>query len=274
MKRLNEIIASGLTDIGNLYDKLGDGRKFTYWKASKSIRGIKMESIQDLLQAYSEHQLANVGDAIISKAIDFAEGRIPNKMRELQEQVEVMNASKSNTNPHKHYMTAFVAKVLVNKYIFSCSPSIQCVPSYLCGSFRRGKSIVGDIDVLVPADEPFLVQQIVDEVENGCASEGLKIKVTAKGERKAKFVLQGNDEKDLLEVDLYVCPKNELASHLLYFTGSQSNNIMMRAEAKKRGYSLSEHGLRNLQTQEYLRFETERDYYEFLGLRYLEPNER
>ena len=271
--KLNEVIANGLADIGSLYDKLGDGRKFTYWKASKSIRAITINSVQDLLSAYSEHKLTNVGDAIMSKAIDFAEGRIPPKVEELKSQIAILNASKSNSNPHKHYMTRFDAEQLVNKFIFANSPSLQCMYAYFCGSFRREKDVVGDLDILVPADEPHLVSQIVDEISNGSSSEGQVVKIFAQGGRKAKFILcEGN--KDLFEVDLYVCPKDELASHLLYFTGSQRNNISMRAEAKRRGYSLSEHGLRDLKTNEYTRFDTEKEYYEFLGMKYLEPRER
>lgn len=274
MLKMNQVIANGLADIGALYDKLGDGRKFTYWKAAKSIRSYEINSIDDLLALYADGKLHNVGDAIMSKAIDFAEGRKPKKMVELEERIKVLNAERTKTNPHKHYTPRNVAKDLVQQHI--CGKSAFFDMYYrlttLCGSYRRGKDVVGDMDILVPLHsfDTTTAEEVANEVFE---HNDQHIRIISKGEKKAKFAIT-EDGKDLLEVDLCLCPENEFASSLLYFTGSQKTNILMRAEAKKRGYSLSEHGLRKVQTNEIIRFKTEKEYFDFLELHYLEPQER
>jgi DNA polymerase (family 10) len=59
---------------------------------------------------------------------------------------------------------------------------------------------------------------------------------------------------------------------MLYSTGSKENNIRMRAKAKSQGLLLNQYGL--FKKGEKINLKTEKDYYDYLGMKYLEPHER
>lgn len=85
-------------------------------------------------------------------------------------------------------------------------------------------------------------------------------------------------------LDIIVVPYGEFACALLYFTGSAHFNRSMRALAKTKGMSLSEHALSSAVVRgpggvkvlpgHILPTPTERDVFIQLGLPYREPSER
>jgi DNA polymerase (family X) len=99
------------------------------------------------------------------------------------------------------------------------------------GSLRRALETVGDLDILVAAENPaaamawFTTQPGVAEV-------------TGRGETKASVRL-----KDGMQADLRVVPLKQFYFALHHFTGSKDHNVKMRSRALARGLSLSEWGL-------------------------------
>lgn len=84
-------------------------------------------------------------------------------------------------------------------------------------------------------------------------------------------------------LDVIVVPQDEFASALLYFTGSAHFNRSMRALAKTKAMSLSEHSLsagvvreRGVKVVQGLPLSTptEKAVFEHLGIPYREPHER
>lgn len=85
-------------------------------------------------------------------------------------------------------------------------------------------------------------------------------------------------------LDIIVVPYSEFACALLYFTGSAHFNRSMRALAKTKGMSLSEHALSATMVRDsrglkvgpgrVLPTPTEKDVFRLLGLPYREPAER
>lgn len=85
-------------------------------------------------------------------------------------------------------------------------------------------------------------------------------------------------------LDIIVVPYSEFACALLYFTGSAHFNRSMRALAKTKGMSLSEHALSSAVVRSaqglkvgsgrVLPTPTEKDVFRLLGLPYREPAER
>lgn len=85
-------------------------------------------------------------------------------------------------------------------------------------------------------------------------------------------------------LDIIVVPYSEFACALLYFTGSAHFNRSMRALAKTKGMSLSEHALSTAVVRDTRGFKvgpgrvlptpTEKDVFRLLGLPYREPAER
>jgi DNA polymerase/3'-5' exonuclease PolX len=134
-----------------------------------------------------------------------------------------------------------------------------------CGSYRRLKSRVSDIDLLFVLNDGKNVEGLFDYCENV-----LGYKKLWRGDIKASYLIDG-----FVQVDFKSVPLDSWPFALLHYTGSKDNNIRMRRLAMDRDLSLSEYGLKdkdgNLIPD---KFTTEKDIFDFLGTKYLEPNER
>ncbi|WP_337845083.1 DNA polymerase/3'-5' exonuclease PolX [Thermus sp.] len=127
----------------------------------------------------------------------------------------------------------------------------------LCGSARRYKETVGDLDYLVASTTPGRV------VEGFVGLKGVA-RVYAKGEERATVFL-----KDGLQVDLRVVPPESFGAGLQYLTGSKDHSIRLRALAQERGLKLSEYGV--FRGEERLAGAREEEVYAALGLPWIPP---
>ncbi|KAM7074025.1 DNA polymerase lambda isoform 2-T2 [Molossus nigricans] len=167
------------------------------------------------------------------------------------------------------------------------NPGLLCVA---CGSYRRGKATCGDVDVLLTHPDGrshqgifsrlldslrqrgFLTDDLVSQEENGQQQKYLGVcQLPGPGQRHRRL-------------DIIIVPYSEFACALLYFTGSAHFNRSMRALAKTKGMSLSEHALSTAVVRDtrglkvgpgrVLPTPTEKDVFRLLGLPYREPAER
>jgi DNA polymerase (family 10) len=127
----------------------------------------------------------------------------------------------------------------------------------LCGSARRYKDTVGDLDYLVASLEPEKV------VAGFVALPGVK-EVYAKGRERATVFL-----KNGLQVDLRVVPEESYGAGLQYLTGSKEHSIRLRALAQGMGLKVSEYGV--FRGEERIAGETEEGVYAALGLPFIPP---
>jgi DNA polymerase (family 10) len=135
------------------------------------------------------------------------------------------------------------------------------------GSLRRGKEVIGDIDLLASS------KNAPEVIEYFTAQPGV-LSVSAKGETKGSVVLEGG-----IQADLRVVSDAEFPYALAYFTGSKEHNIVMRQRAIQRGLRLNEYGLfkSEVETRDpALRVEcrTEEEIFERLGLADIPPELR
>ncbi|MEA2000274.1 MAG: DNA polymerase/3'-5' exonuclease PolX [Actinomycetota bacterium] len=131
-----------------------------------------------------------------------------------------------------------------------------------CGSLRRFRETVADIDIVVASNAPlkvmaaFLAMPIVDEV-------------IGQGETKTS-VLTGTG----LQIDVRVVTPNQFGAASLYFTGSKQHNIELRQRSIDRGLLLNEYGLEDTTTGKVVACRTETAVYKALGLRFIPPEMR
>ena len=130
---------------------------------------------------------------------------------------------------------------------------------YVAGSLRREKESVGDLDIIVVREE---------------ASSDLNSKLkllTGKdlsNRKTCSFVFEE------VQVDLNICTSDIKGSYLLHWTGSTRENVRLRRVAKKLGCKLSQNGLVNNSNVNLSKFKTEKEIYDLLGLKYVEPKNR
>ncbi|MDZ4404657.1 DNA polymerase/3'-5' exonuclease PolX [Prosthecobacter sp.] len=99
----------------------------------------------------------------------------------------------------------------------------------ICGSFRRGKETVHDLDFLVSTRQP---EKVIDYF----VQLPVVVDVIAKGPTKASIhVTHG------LQCDLRAVSSKEFPFALAYFTGSKEHNVAIRQRALNRGWSLNEY---------------------------------
>ena len=135
------------------------------------------------------------------------------------------------------------------------------------GSVRRRKETIGDIDILVIAEDKDRMK-IMDYFTS---LEGIE-KVLVKGPKKSSIVLKvdGNER----QVDLRVFKKDEWGAALQYFTGSKQHNVHLREIAKEKGLKVNEYGVYKVDTNEKIAGETEEGVYESVGMQWVPPEMR
>lgn len=149
----------------------------------------------------------------------------------------------------------------VNKILLG-SPDVEQFE--YCGSYRRGKSTIGDLDVVITL--------INDEWEKGTAIieriQKIASKTMVSGKQKTSLVIDG------VQVDLRFVYKSTFVFQVMHATGSAKENIRLRAIAKKKGMALSEYGLRGRDKKYIPNLNSEEDIYSALNQLYVEPSKR
>jgi len=129
------------------------------------------------------------------------------------------------------------------------------------GSLRRGRPTVGDLDILVAADD-------APAVVRAFTTLPLVARVESAGDEKASILLHNGTQADLIAV-----PPALWGSALHHFTGSKAHNIRFRELALARGLSFSEHGFRRADGT-MLTCATEEEVYAAVDLPWIPPELR
>ena len=130
----------------------------------------------------------------------------------------------------------------------------------IAGSFRRRKETIGDIDVLVDADDSTQVMEAFVHLADVAD-------VLAHGPTKSSVRLRTG-----LQVDVRVLPPDSFGAGLQYFTGNIDHNVHVRTIAQKMGFRLSEYGLFKGEVQ--VAGKDEEEIYKKLGLDLMPPELR
>jgi len=137
-----------------------------------------------------------------------------------------------------------------------------CVQVSIAGSARRMRETVRDLDIIATATD---AQALVDYF---CALKWV-VDVAAKGSTKATVV-----SHDGLRFDLRVVPPESYGNLLQHFTGSKHHNVALREDAVRRGFSVSEYSVTEVESGTEHTFATEQEVYRFLGYDWIPPELR
>jgi DNA polymerase (family X) len=132
----------------------------------------------------------------------------------------------------------------------------------IAGSARRWTETCKDLDLIATTDDaPALVEAL--------ATHGLSAESRRGGDAAASVLTHSG-----LKVDLRIGTEETFGNLLQHFTGSAAHNVELRERALQRGYSVSEHGVAEVEGKKVHRFSEEAGVYELLGLPYIEPELR
>ena len=147
-------------------------------------------------------------------------------------------------------------------------PGVQQIE--IAGSLRRHMETIGDVDILVAADE-----SDASSIFDAFISHELVTDVLGRGDTKSS-VRTSNGR----QADLRIVKPDQFASAMMYFTGSKEHNVAMRSRARERGMALNEYGLFKLDTEGNTDFDspvktgTEEEIYQKLEVEYIPPFHR
>lgn len=140
----------------------------------------------------------------------------------------------------------------------------------IAGSLRRSKETIGDIDILISAEEKY-----ISNLFDAFVGHDLVVEVLGRGDTKSSIRTQEGRQ-----VDLRIVKPEQFPAALMYFTGSKEHNVVMRQRARERGMSLNEYGLFKLNEKGETDFDrpidygSETDIYRKLDLNYVPPELR
>jgi len=311
MNRYNEDLISILNEIDDLLSKKGEHfRAKAYRQASESIiiydgDIITIEDLKNIpkigkttLSKLSEY--INTGKIVMldnerkdpiniltkvygigpKKAKEFVDKGITS-IEDLKENTELLNNAMKIGLVHYEDIEKRIPRDEIDVYneVFDSVFSKVTPPNSsfeIVGSYRRNAKTSGDIDLIITNkdnDHNAFIKFIDALIE-----EKIIIEVLSRGKSKSLVVTQ-IDDKPARRVDFLYASPEEYPFSILYFTGSKIFNTIQRQRALKLGYTLNEHGLYHIEngkktTKVDKVFETEKDIFKFLGMEYIEPENR
>ncbi|HEY6951767.1 MAG TPA: DNA polymerase/3'-5' exonuclease PolX, partial [Bacteroidota bacterium] len=210
---------------------------------------LKIKSIPELKDACEKHRLA--------KLDGFGEKTEENILKGIELLARV--SDKHLISAAMDSADAVLAVIAKLKEVKRCE---------VAGSLRRRKETIGDIDIVVSAEEKhrgtiFKTFVTLPSVES----------IIGQGDTKASVVLKSG-----INCDIRIVNDAEYPFALNYFTGSKEHNVEMRSRARKAGWSLNEYAFSKIEGEKKGKrppsCKEEADIYAALGLRYVPPELR
>ena len=130
------------------------------------------------------------------------------------------------------------------------------------GSLRRMRATIGDLDLLVAADDSSAVMDAFIKLP------GVN-RVLGKGETKSSIEFHNG-----LRAQVWVHPPREFGTAFIYATGSKEHNVRLREMALAKKLSLSDHSFLKQNGEGELYCATEEEVYQTLGLPWIPPELR
>jgi DNA polymerase (family 10) len=212
---------------------------------------LKLKSISELKEACENHRLA--------KLEGFGEKTEENILKGIE---LLTKSSDKHLYPHAWESAEKILTTLQKlKEVKRCEAA---------GSLRRKKEIIGDIDIVVSAEERHR-EKIFDVFVSNPEVQ----RIIARGETKSSVVLKAG-----INCDVRIVNDAEYPFALNYFTGSKEHNVEMRSRARAYGLSLNEYGFTRVEgaagkkVRSIPRCKDESEIYASLDLAYVPPELR
>jgi DNA polymerase (family 10) len=188
-------------------------------------------------------------------------------LRELQgfgerKEAQLLTQLEAGAAPRKRVFRLDQALALARTVLEPLRAHPACERADEAGSLRRRAETVGDVDVIAAAtDGPALTAWLVEQP--------FVAEVLGQGTTKASVLTHNG-----VQLDLRVVPPESYGNLLQHFTGSKGHNVRMREDAQRRGKSVSEWGIEDVESGEVFRTGDEDEVYRHLGYEPIPPELR
>jgi len=222
-----------------------------------SIPGLGPKTVRKIWQELGVTTLAELKDAARSQRLRT----LPGLGAKLEENVlKSVGRKKKAIGPPRTLLGQALPALLAVVEVLREHPAAERVSE--AGSARRRKETVRDLDIIATASDPAALTEYFTSL--GWVSE-----IVAKGPTKATVV-----SHDGFRFDLRVVPPECYGNLLQHFTGSKAHNVALREDAVRRGLSVSEYGVTEVESGEVFTTQSEEELYERLGYQFIPPELR
>lgn len=229
----------------------------------------------DLMNMLQE--LHGIGPKKAKELHDFIPDNIKNKMSNISDIRYYLYHNMKDKLPQSTIVDIEMLPQHINRdtveiFIGESMKYTKGIRSRVCGSYRRGKDIMKDIDLVISRGNKKNIFEIWRNKMN--KSDKLNImEPYALGSEKVNTICQIYSDNTInIRMDIFLINPSEWYTAILYATGSGNFNMMMRMVAKRKGYLLNHKGL--YMDGKKIKISSERDVFDILGMEYLTPNER
>ncbi|NNE00038.1 MAG: PHP domain-containing protein, partial [Pirellulaceae bacterium] len=212
-------------------------------KAAKLHEELELESLDDLRKACQEGSVA--------KLKGFG--------KKTEEAILDGIAIAQQAAERIYWSTGDELAALIGGHMKSCGAIVQM---QWAGSYRRGRETIGDLDLLVVANDR---DAAMDHLESYADTS----QMIGRGETKISIRVG-----KAFQVDMRCVEPHQFGAALQYFTGSQAHNIHTRRIAKEKGLKINEYGVFRLDDGSQVAGASEEDVYAAIGLPWIDPELR
>lgn len=148
----------------------------------------------------------------------------------------------------------------------------------ISGSYRRGSTTSGDIDILVSNKEQF-IDDLLPSMCDMLTRDPNFVDLLSEGSERVTFLYRSPVSGKVRQIDVLNIRYPSYGAALLYFTGSWEFNAAMRGYARAKGYRLNQDGLykyvgKGAKKLELVPSKTEEEIFDILGIEYVRPEDR
>lgn len=166
-----------------------------------------------------------------------------------------MGGSMFNGRPVKHEFVENLADTFMTMVI----PDTDYI---IAGSYRRGKELCGDIELVIPCDSMTDLARVNTHIMKQFGST-------------ASLTPRMHGLYGEVQYDLFPVRRHQMGAMLLHATGSGAFNVLMRRKAHKRGLLLNQYGLFKRSTNEPVVISSEEgDFFKYLWMDFVDPKDR
>jgi DNA polymerase (family X) len=221
------------------------------------IPGLGPKTVRKIWQQLGVSTLADLRSAAAAEQLRT----LPGLGAKLEENVlKALEAKPKKQEPYRPLLGTALPALLAVVDVLRKHPAADKVSE--AGSARRRKETIRDLDIIATASDPAALTDYLTRLE--WVSE-----VAAKGSTKATVV-----SHDGLRFDLRVVPPDCYGNLLQHFTGSKQHNMALREDAVRRGLSVSEYGVKEVESGKVFTAASEEELYEHLGYAFIPPELR